>query len=240
MWTRREVVGTAVKTAAIAAVADSVGRLAFAAETPAAAFSLPALPYPLEALEPHIDARTMEIHHGKHHATYVSKLNEALAKHPALGSWSLTDLVKKLDQVPEDIRGAVRNHGGGHLNHDLFWRMMSPKGGVPQGELLQAIEKQWGSLDVFWEKFAAAGAGVFGSGWAWLTYDAGALKIESTANQDNPLTQGRVALLGVDVWEHAYYLKYQNKRADYLAGFRNVVNWGFVAERFAAAKSGKV
>ena len=235
MWTRRDV----VKTAVIAAAAGSAGRLAFAAEDKNPAHSLPPLPYPVDALEPHIDAKTMELHHGKHHQTYVTKLMEALAKHPELAAWSLEDLVKKRDQVPEDIRTAVRNHGGGHLNHSWFWKMMAKKGGAPSAELKAAIDKQFGSVDGFWEKFAAAGAGVFGSGWAWLTLDGGVLKIETTANQDNPLTEGRPALLGIDVWEHAYYLKYQNKRPDYVAAWRNVINWDFVSSRYAALKSGK-
>ncbi len=239
MWTRRDV----VKSAVLAAAASGAGRLAWAEESrPAPAFSLPALPYPVDALEPHIDARTMELHHDKHHATYVAKLNEAVAKHAELAKWTLEDLVAKLDQVPEDVRTAVRNHGGGHLNHSWFWQMMAAKSAPPSGELKAAIDKQWGSLDGFWEKFAAAGAGVFGSGWAWLTVDRaakGELRIETTANQDNPLKAGRPALLGIDVWEHAYYLKYQNKRADYVAAWRNVINWDFVAARYAAVQGGK-
>jgi len=230
MWTRREV----VKTAVLAAAASSAARYTFA-EDAAAGFQVPALPYSFGALEPYIDAQTMEIHHDKHHAGYVKKLNAALEGHADLAKKSVEELVRELDKLPEDLRGAVRNHGGGHYNHSLFWQMMSPKGGAPKGDLLKAIEKGWGSVDGFWEKFAAAGGGVFGSGWAWLTLDAGALKIEGSSNQDNPLSQGRMPLLGIDVWEHAYYLKYQNKRADYLTAWRNVVNWDFVASRYAAA-----
>ena len=238
MWTRREVVKTAVQTAVIAAAASGPARFALAEEAKAV-HTLPALPYAFDALEPHLDARTMELHHDKHHATYVAKLNEAIGKHPELAAWSLEDLVRKWEQAPEDVRGAVRNHGGGHYNHSLFWQMMAKQGGAPAGELKKAIDQQFGSVDGFWEKFAAAGTGVFGSGWAWLTADGGTLKIETTPNQDNPLTQGRLPLRGLDVWEHAYYLKYQNKRADYVAAWRNLINWEFVSARFAAVRSGK-
>jgi Fe-Mn family superoxide dismutase len=237
MLTRREM----IQTAAFAAAAGSFSfqRPLFADEVQPT-LGLPPLPYPADALEPHIDARTMEIHHGKHHATYVTKLNEALAKEPSLKSWSVEDLVAKWDKVPESVRTAVRNNGGGHLNHSWFWQMMGSKKTTPQGELAKALDKQFGSVDAFWEKMAAAAAGVFGSGWAWLTLaPGGALQVETTANQDNPLTQGRHALLGIDVWEHAYYLKYQNKRPDYVAAWRNVINWDFASSRYASLSTSK-
>jgi Fe-Mn family superoxide dismutase len=188
--------------------------------------SLPALPYNQGALEPHIDALTMQIHHGKHHQTYVTNLNTALDKHPDLHNKSLDDLIRGVDSVPEDIRTAVRNNGGGHWNHSLFWKLMAPKaGGAPSGAIADAINSSFGSFDKFKEQFQAAGLGRFGSGWAWLVDNGGTLEITSTPNQDNPLMQGKKAVLGVDVWEHAYYLKYQNRRADYLGAWWNVVNW---------------
>ena len=193
------------------------------------AHSLPALPYDAAALEPHIDSQTMQIHHGKHHQTYVTNLNAALDKHPALHGKSLDDLIRDLNSVPEDIRTAVRNNGGGHWNHSLFWKLMGPgAGGAPTGAVAEKINAAFGSFDKFKEQFQAAGLGRFGSGWAWLVDNGGTLAISSTPNQDNPLMEGKKAILGVDVWEHAYYLKYQNRRADYLGAWWNVVNWAEV------------
>ncbi|HUF65926.1 MAG TPA: superoxide dismutase [Gemmatimonadaceae bacterium] len=196
-------------------------------------FTLPGLPYGFDALEPHIDAKTMEIHHGKHHQTYVNNLNGALEKAPDWQSRSIDDLMRDIDRVPEAVRTAVRNNGGGHWNHSLFWQIMAPKaGGEPGGDLGRAIKDAFGGFDKFKEQFAAAGTGRFGSGWAWLLADGGKLSITSTPNQDNPLMEGKRAILGLDVWEHAYYLKYQNKRPDYIAAWWNVVNWDEVARRF--------
>jgi Fe-Mn family superoxide dismutase len=198
--------------------------------------TLPPLPYPFDALEPHIDALTMQIHHGKHHQAYVTNLNAALDKHPELYSRSLEDLLMHLDEVPEDIRTAVRNNGGGHWNHSLFWVIMGPSaGGEPGGALAEAVRRSFGDFASFKEKFAAAGMARFGSGWVWLLRDGQGLSITSTANQDNPLMDGRSpsdVLLGLDVWEHAYYLKYQNRRADYIAAWWNVVNWREVELRY--------
>ena len=198
------------------------------------AFTLPALPYANDALEPHIDAKTMEIHHDKHHQAYVNNLNAAIEKAPELQSKSLDDLMRGINSVPESVRTAVRNNGGGHWNHSLFWQIMGPgKGGEPTGKLADAIKSAFGDFSKFKEQFAAAGAGRFGSGWAWLINDGGKLSITSTPNQDNPLMEGKNAILGLDVWEHAYYLKYQNKRPDYIAAWWNVVNWDAVAERYS-------
>ena len=201
------------------------------------AHEVPALPYPFDALEPHIDARTMEIHHDKHHAAYVANLNKALEKHPDLQKLSVEDLIRDLDSVPEDIRMAVRNNGGGHANHSLFWPIMSPEGGgEPEGDLAKAIKDAFGDFASFKEKLSTTAVGRFGSGWGWLSVEKGGkLRVEATPNQDNPLSEGRTPILGVDVWEHAYYLKYQNKRPDYVAAWWNVVNWEEVAKRFAAA-----
>ncbi len=197
------------------------------------AHTLPPLPYAYDALEPHIDARTMEIHYTKHHQTYVTKLNEALEKYPQLADKSAEELIADLDMVPEDIRTAVRNHGGGHVNHSFFWEIMSPSGGgEPKGKLKEAMDKAFGSFEKFKEQFAAAAASRFGSGWAWLIADAGVLSIVSTPNQDSPITDGKMPILGLDVWEHAYYLKYQNKRPDYVTAWWNVVNWTEVGKRF--------
>jgi Fe-Mn family superoxide dismutase len=194
---------------------------------------LPPLPYAFDALEPHIDAKTMEIHHDKHHAAYVTNLNAALEKFPALQSKSIEALLKEINTVPEEIRTAVRNNGGGHMNHTMFWELMGPKaGGEPTGALADALNQSVGSFAAFKEQFAKAGLGRFGSGWAWLIKHDNKLSIESTANQDQPIMEGKHAILGVDVWEHAYYLKYQNRRADYLAAWWNVVNWNEVAKRF--------
>lgn len=197
-----------------------------------AKFELPALPYDFAALEPHIDGKTMEIHHGKHHAAYVNNLNTALEKHPDLQSKGAEDLIRNLNSVPEDIRTTVRNNAGGHVNHSMFWHLMAPHaGGEPTGALAQAINTAFGDFTAFKDQFSKAAMGRFGSGWAWLVKDsAGAVKIISTANQDNPLMEGHTPILGVDVWEHAYYLKYQNRRADYLAAWWNVVNWAEVAK----------
>ena len=193
------------------------------------AHTLPALPYDFAALEPHIDAQTMQIHHGKHHQAYVTNLNAALDKHPELHEKSLDDLVKGVAGLPEDIRTAVRNNGGGHWNHSMFWLLMAPNaGGAPTGAVADGINAAFGSFDKFKEQFQAAGMGRFGSGWAWLVDNGGKLEISSTPNQDNPLMDGKKAIFGVDVWEHAYYLKYQNRRADYLSAFWNVVNWNAV------------
>ncbi|MBM4195117.1 MAG: superoxide dismutase [Gemmatimonadetes bacterium] len=197
--------------------------------------TLPALPYDFAALEPHIDAQTMQIHHGKHHQAYVNNLNAAIDKAPELASWSLDDLCRNIAKVPEAVRGAVRNNGGGHWNHSLFWQQMKPGGSAPSGKLADAITSAFGGVDGLKEKFAAAGVGRFGSGWAWLVTTNGALSIESTPNQDNPLMEGKTAILGLDVWEHAYYLKYQNRRPDYIAAWWNVVNWDDVAARYAQA-----
>lgn len=202
------------------------------------AFELPPLPYAKDALEPHIDALTMEIHHDRHHATYVTNLNNALKDSPELSNLSIEELVANLDKVPESARTAVRNNGGGHANHSLFWEVLGPSGGEPTGELAQAIASAFGSLDDLKKQMATAGAGRFGSGWAWLVAAPdGTLSITSTPNQDTPLMEGKTPIFGIDVWEHAYYLKYQNKRPDYLAAIFNVVNWGAVAKRYAAAKS---
>jgi len=196
------------------------------------AHSLPALPYTPDALEPHIDAQTMQIHHGKHHQAYVTNLNAAIEKAPEIAGWSLDELSSKISSVPEAVRMAVRNNGGGHWNHSLCWTLMAPNaGGAPTGALAEGINAAFGSFDKFKEQMNAAGVGRFGSGWAWLVSDRGTLSIMSTPNQDNPLMEGKHALLGIDVWEHAYYLKYQNRRADYLAAFWNVVNWAEVAKR---------
>lgn len=208
------------------------------------AHELPPLPYALDALEPHIDARTMEIHHGKHHATYIANLNKALEGNTALEAKTIDDLIADLDALPENIRGAVRNNGGGHANHSLFWSILGPNaGGAPRGELGAAIDQAFGSLDAFKEAFKTASLTRFGSGWAWLIVKAdGSLAITSTPNQDSPVMgaaagcDGSAPILGLDVWEHAYYLNYQNRRPDYVAAFWNVVNWDAVAERYAAAR----
>jgi Fe-Mn family superoxide dismutase len=202
------------------------------------AHTLPDLPYSHDALEPHIDARTMEIHHGKHHNTYITQLNDAIAGNADLEGKSIEELVSNLDAVPEDIRGAVRNNGGGHANHSLFWTVMGPDGGgEPSGALAAAINAAFGSFSDFQAKFEAAGATRFGSGWAWLCVNGeGELCVCSTANQDTPLMEGRTPILGCDVWEHAYYLNYQNRRPDYLKAFWNVVNWDAVGANYDAAK----
>jgi Fe-Mn family superoxide dismutase len=207
------------------------------------AYELPPLPYANNALEPYIDALTMEIHHDKHHGAYVTNVNKAIAGKPDLEKKSVEQLIASLDAVPADIRGAVRNNGGGHANHSMFWKILGPKaGGAPTGNLADAIKAAFGSFDSFKEKIEAAGAGRFGSGWAWLVVHGGKLEIASTANQDSPLMGKSVSgveghpIFGVDVWEHAYYLKYQNRRAEYLKAIWNVVNWTEVAHNYEAAK----
>lgn len=202
------------------------------------AHELPPLPYASNALEPHIDARTMEIHHGKHHQAYINNLNAALEGHTNLQAKSVEDLIKDLNAVPENIRTAVRNNGGGHANHSLFWPLMSPNGGgQPGGDLAAAINNAFGSFDSFKDQFSKAAATRFGSGWAWLSVDSsGQLVVSSTPNQDSPLMEGMTPILGLDVWEHAYYLNYQNRRPDYIAAWWNVVNWDQVAKNYAAAK----
>ncbi len=202
------------------------------------AFELPALPYEPDALEPYIDTRTMQIHHGKHHAGYTNNLNAALEKYPDLATKSIEALLKNLDSVPEEIRTAVRNNGGGYYNHKLFWEAMSPSGGgEPKGPLAEAIRATFGAFEAFKETFSKAAGSRFGSGWGWLSVDGqGKLVVSSTPNQDNPLAEGLTPLLGIDVWEHAYYLKYQNRRAEYIDNWWNVVKWETVASRFSAGK----
>lgn len=204
---------------------------------PSGPYTLPPLPYAYEALEPHIDAETMRIHHDKHHQAYITNANKLLADQPELAKLSPEELLKNLDKAPEGIRVGLRNNVGGHLNHSQFWLMMSPTGGgEPTGELAAAINKDFGSFEAFKKEFSDAAAKRFGSGWAWLVIKDGKLSIISTANQDPPLLEGKTALLGLDVWEHAYYLKYQNRRGDYISSWWNVVNWPYVAELFAKAK----
>jgi Fe-Mn family superoxide dismutase len=196
------------------------------------AHSLPPLPYPSDALEPHIDKQTMEIHHGKHHNTYVTNLNAALEKHPELQSKSIEDLLKGINSVPEDIRTAVRNNGGGHANHSMFWQIMGPSaGGAPTGAIADAINGSFGSFDKMKEEVKKSAVGRFGSGWAWVISSGGKLTVESTANQDSPLMEGKKIVFGIDVWEHAYYLKYQNRRPDYVDAWWNVVNWAEINKR---------
>lgn len=200
-------------------------------------YTLPDLPYAYDALEPTIDEETMHLHHDKHHAGYVTKTNKALENHPELAELSIEDLMKKLDSVPEDIKTAVRNNGGGHANHSLFWEILSPNGGgEPTGELADAIKETFGDFESFKEKFAAAATGRFGSGWAWLVVTDGKLEVMNTLNQDSPYSEGKTPILGLDVWEHAYYLNYQNKRPDYVKAFWNVVNWEEVSKRYKNAK----
>lgn len=201
------------------------------------AFTLPSLPYAFEALEPYIDTTTMQIHHGKHHAAYVTNLNGALDKHPELAGKSLDELVKDLNSIPEDVRTAVRNNGGGHFNHSIFWQLMSPNGGgEPKGDLANEITSTFGSFASFKETFEKAAMGRFGSGWAWLGFKGGKLTIISMPNQDVPMMEGLDPLLGIDVWEHAYYLKYQNRRAEYVSNWWNVVNWEAVSKHYDTFK----
>jgi Fe-Mn family superoxide dismutase len=243
MMTRRK----ALKKTAAAVLACSVvsnWKSAQAQPAPPAAtpsggpYTVPPLPYAFDALEPHIDARTMEIHHDKHHAAYVTNLNKAIADSPDLGQRPIEDLLKNLDSIPEKIRMAVRNQGGGHLNHSLFWQMMKKNGGgQPSGNLAQALDKSFGSFGAFKDQFTEAATKVFGSGWAWLVLDGSDLKIMTASNQDSPVSQNKHPLLGLDVWEHAYYLKYQNRRPEYIGAFWNVINWDFVSERYSKFKS---
>jgi superoxide dismutase, Fe-Mn family len=237
MMTRRQALKTAALSAALYVTTPirSVLR-AQTSPAPAGPFVLPPLGYPFDALEPYIDARTMEIHHDKHHAAYVANLNKAVANSPDLAKESPEQLLRSLDAVPEQIRAAVRNNGGGHYNHTLFWQMMKHNGGgEPSGELAQALDKRFHSFSAFKELFTKAALGQFGSGWAWLVLKEKQLEIEPSANQDSPLSHGAIPLLGIDVWEHAYYLKYQNRRPDYVAAWFNVINWDFASERFAHA-----
>ncbi len=230
---RRALQSAALVTAALAVPGTSW----LATAQPAGSFTLPDLPYPVDALEPHLDARTMEIHHRRHHAAYVNGLNTALAAHPELPARPLEEWLRALPTLPESIRTAVRNHGGGHANHALFWTLMKRDGGgVPSGELARALDTAFGSYSGFQTAFTRAALGVFGSGWAWLTLgEDRTLRIETTPNQDSPLTTGRTPLLGLDVWEHAYYLNYQNRRADYITAFFKVVNWEAVTQLHQAA-----
>ncbi len=204
------------------------------------AFELPPLPYDYSALEPYIDTQTMQLHHDKHHQAYVTNLNAALQAHNQLASWSIEDLIRRINEVPESIRTAARNNGGGHINHTMFWQIMKPNGGgEPTGDLASAIQKTFGSFDQFKAAFNDAGVKRFGSGWAWLVFDkSGNLQVISTANQDSPFMDGLYPVMGNDVWEHAYYLKYQNRRADYLNAWWNVVNWDEIARRYQQARSG--
>jgi Fe-Mn family superoxide dismutase len=235
MITRREALKQTAAMMAVAATLPTTFSLQAqtAAAPPAGPYTLPPLPYPVDALEPHIDAKTMEIHHGKHHAAYVNNLNKALADFPEFGKKSIEDLVADQNTLPEKVRTAVRNNGGGHLNHSLFWQLMKKDGGgEPQGELAKAIDATFGSFSGFKDKFTEASTKVFGSGWAWLVLSGKALKIESLPNQDAPLATGLQPILGLDVWEHAYYLKYQNRRPEYIAAWFKVINWDFASERF--------
>ena len=241
MMTRRHALRTiALTSAACASILRPAAMQAAqgTASAPTGPFTLPPLPYPFDALEPHIDARTMEIHHDKHHAAYVSNLNKAVADYPELGRKQVEDLLKELNTVPEKIRTAVRNQGGGHFNHTLFWQMMTKGGGgEPKGELAAAIDKSFGNFSGFKDKLTDTATKVFGSGWAWLVMQGGELKIEPAPNQDNPVSQARQPLLGIDVWEHAYYLKYQNRRPEYIAAWFKVISWDFVSERYAKLKA---
>jgi superoxide dismutase, Fe-Mn family len=241
MLTRRQAIKKTALFSATVATVSSLGNLHGQTTSPQIAanaggpFSVPPLPYAFDALEPHIDAMTMGIHHDKHHAAYVNNLNKAIVEFPELKKKSVEELVRDLDSIPEKIRTAVRNNGGGHLNHSLFWQMVKKSGGgEPKGELARAIDKTFGGFDKFKEKFTEAATKQFGSGWAWLSLTKNKeLVVEGTPNQDSPLSTGKTPLLGIDVWEHAYYLKYQNKRPDYINAFYNVINWDFVAARFA-------
>jgi len=237
MMTRRQAIKTtALASAALATLPGAIAQTNSAAAVAAATngpFTLPPLPYTYDALEPYIDARTMEIHHNKHHAAYVANLNKAVAEYPDVGKMSVEDMLKDLNTIPEKIRTSVRNQGGGHYNHSLFWQMLKKDGGEPKGALATAIGQQFGSFSTFKAEWTKAAVSQFGSGWAWLVADATKnVSIEPTANQDSPISQGKQPLLGVDVWEHAYYLKYQNRRPEYVAAFFHVINWDFVSERY--------
>ncbi|MET1045697.1 MAG: superoxide dismutase [Hyphomicrobium sp.] len=238
---RRSFLKAARAASVVAAVSSSAAVKAWAdTETPAGPFKLPPLPYDYASLEPHIDAKTMELHHDKHHAAYVKNLNTALKDHSPLADLPLEKLLAKLGDVPESIRATIRNNGGGHANHSMFWQIMGAPGGAgPKGELKEAIEKDFGGLDKLQQQFNTAGGKVFGSGWVFVTVDKnGKLELVSKPNQDTPVMDGGRVLMGNDVWEHAYYLKYQNKRPDYLKAWWNVVNWKVVGNRYAAAKAG--
>jgi superoxide dismutase, Fe-Mn family len=250
MMTRREALKrTMLVSAACAALpGGSILGQTSTVTPPGGPFKLPPLPYAADALEPHIDGKTMEIHHGKHHASYIANLNKAISEAPQLANKSVDQIIRSLDQVPEKVRTTVRNNGGGHYNHDLFWKMLKPGGGgQPRAELAKAIDSSFGSFSAFKDKFTDAATKVFGSGWAWLVRTAdGKLEVVSTPNQDSPLmaaggeSQVRHPLLGIDVWEHAYYLKYQNRRADYISAWFNVVNWDFVTERLRDKRDKKL
>ena len=236
---RREFLLAAGAGAAALAIAPLMPRLLRAAEKAADGFTLPPLPYAYDALEPHIDAQTMMIHHDKHHAAYVANLNKALMDQPKFLSMKIDELMRNIKDVPEGIRQAVINNGGGHANHSMFWTIMAKNGGgEPKGDLGKAIDKAFDSFAKFQEKLTAAATTRFGSGWGWLIVEKGDLKVLSSANQDTPLSSGATPILGIDVWEHAYYLKYQNKRPDYIAAWWKTVNWENVAERYNAAKKG--
>jgi Fe-Mn family superoxide dismutase len=234
MMTRREALKKTGAAAATIAIAETVTNvLAQTPAMPAGPFTLPPLPYAFDALEPHIDAQTMQIHHGKHHQAYINNLNKAIADQ---GDWArkpITAIIQNLSAIPENIRTTVQNNGGGHANHSLFWQCLKKGGGEPRGELAKAIENSFGGFDKFKESFTKAAVTLFGSGWAWLSLAGRELKIEQTPNQDSPVMHGRQPLLGLDVWEHAYYLKHQNRRPDYVAAFYSVINWDFVSERYA-------
>ena len=234
MTTRREALKTIVLTTGAAALAVNAHGQAAPAAT-AEVFKLPPLGYDYDALEPHIDAETMKIHHDKHHAAYVAKLNQAVAAAPGLEKKSIEEILKSIDSAPEAVRKDLRNQGGGHANHALFWQTLKKGGGEPKGELAKAIDKSFGSFAKWQEQFGEAAGKVFGSGWAWLVWRDKKLVIESTPNQDSPLMTSGVPLLGLDVWEHAYYLKYQNRRPEYVKAFQKVINWDFVSARFADA-----
>ncbi len=244
MINRRSVLKALGLTASLAAARTAFNTTALAqapaapAPAPTGPFTLPPLPYDYDALEPFIDATTMHLHHDKHHAAYVNNLNIAIAKHPELGSKSVTELVSNLDVIPEDIRTAVRNQGGGHANHSFWWLILSKSGGSePKAELAKDISTTFGSYSAFQDRFSKAAASVFGSGWAWLTLADGKLQIETSPNQDSPLTLGHTPILGIDVWEHAYYLKDQNRRPEYVGAFFHVVNWDYVSAQYAHATS---
>jgi superoxide dismutase, Fe-Mn family len=238
MMTRRH----ALKTTTLATVTATVAPAILAQDPPPGKLGsgvhvVPPLPYAFDALEPHIDARTMEIHHDRHHKAYVDNLNKAIASHSELKAKTTEEMLQALSSVPEDVRSAIRNNGGGHYNHKLFWQMMKKNGGgAPKAELAAAIEKSFGNFGDFKTKFSESATKTFGSGWAWLVLHQGNLAIESLPNQDSPISQGKQVLLGLDVWEHAYYLKYQNKRADYISAWWNVVDWDFVAARYEKLK----
>jgi Fe-Mn family superoxide dismutase len=238
--TRRQVLQSAAAGAAVLTLSPLSVRAQDKKEAKEAGFKLPPLPYAYDALEPHIDAETMKIHHDKHHAAYVANLNKALAGHPdLLGKEHVSDILRNMDSVPKDIQPAVINNGGGHANHTMFWRIMGPKGGgQPSGELAKAIDRDFGSFDKFQAKLSAAAATQFGSGWGWLVLDKGKLDVHGDKNQDSPYMKGQSPIMGIDVWEHAYYLKYRNLRADYIKAWWNVVNWDAVAERYKAAMKG--